>query len=74
MMECKRIGEGRLQCPAVLGNVIIDPIFPGEAYDVYLSGNKMGTSERAELIRAYRKVCVYVPVYTHTRARMYTFF
>jgi hypothetical protein len=130
MMECKRIGEGRLQCPDVLGafccggfwrvcvcggggsggvccwmdgwmayrlcvrvsfhtvipphphpsspihppihhpipptrpnhphaphtgNVAIDPIFPGEAYDVYLSGDKMQRSERAELIRAYRK-------------------
>lgn len=37
------------------GNVTIDPIFPGEAYDVYLSGDKMQRSERAELIRAYRK-------------------
>lgn len=112
MMECKRIGEGRLQCPDVLGtffvcflfffpniclvcvldvcvhiymdgctcaykmvvlhtpptptttpkpptphtgNVAIDPIFPGEAYDVYLSGDKMQRAERAELIRAYRK-------------------
>jgi len=43
------------QCPEVLGNVQIDPIFPGEAYDVYLSGTKMGSSERAELLRAYRK-------------------
>lgn len=33
----------------------IDPIFPGEAYDVYLSGTKMGSSERAELVKAYRK-------------------
>ena len=33
----------------------IDPIFPGEAYDVYLSGTKMESSERAELVRAYRK-------------------
>ncbi|TFJ82118.1 hypothetical protein NSK_006447 [Nannochloropsis salina CCMP1776] len=55
MMECKRIGEGRLQCPDLLGNVKIDPIFPGEAYDVYLSGNKMGNRERAELLRAYRR-------------------
>lgn len=37
------------------GGVTIDPIFPGEAYDVYLSGDKMQRSERAELIRAYRK-------------------
>jgi hypothetical protein len=35
--------------------VKIDPIFPGEAYDVYLSGNKMGNRERAELLRAYRR-------------------
>ncbi|EWM21683.1 glutamate cysteine ligase [Nannochloropsis gaditana] len=55
MMECKRIGEGRLQCPDLLGNVKIDPIFPGEAYDVYLSGNKMGNRERSELLRAYRR-------------------
>lgn len=39
----------------MIGNVSIDPIFPGEAYDVYLSGNKMQRSERAELIRMYRK-------------------
>jgi glutamate--cysteine ligase catalytic subunit len=54
MMECKRIGEGKKQCPDLLGNVMIDPIFAGEAYDVYLSGDKMGSTERSKLIKAYR--------------------
>lgn len=54
MMECKRIGEGKQQCPDILGPIKIDPIFAAEAYAVYLSSNKLESSERAKLLKEYQ--------------------
>jgi glutamate--cysteine ligase catalytic subunit len=54
MMECKRIGEGKKQCPELLGPIAIDPIFAAEAYAVYLSSTKLEGSERAKLLREYQ--------------------
>jgi glutamate--cysteine ligase catalytic subunit len=53
VMACKRIGEGRMQCPDLLGDVVIDPIFATEAYPVALSGDKLRISERSKLFAAY---------------------
>lgn len=51
LMECRDIGEGRKQCPDLLGSVKIDPIVVDEAYDVPLSGAKLAGGMRADVIR-----------------------
>jgi glutamate--cysteine ligase catalytic subunit len=53
VMECKAIGEGRKACRDLLGDVVIDPVTPDEAYDVLLSSSRLGSSERSAAIRQY---------------------
>lgn len=54
MMACKHIGEGKLACPDLLGDIVIDPVDPEDAYDRHLVGH-LDRAERQKLIRRYFK-------------------
>jgi glutamate--cysteine ligase catalytic subunit len=54
MMACKHVGEGKLACSELLGNVVIDPVDPEDAYDRHLVSH-LDPSEKQKLIRRYFK-------------------
>lgn len=51
--EAKAVGEGAKPCRDLLGDVVIDPIVSEEAYDVHLTGAKLGGSATTQIIEHY---------------------
>jgi glutamate--cysteine ligase catalytic subunit len=53
MVRCADIGEGRVEAPELLGDVVIDPIRADGAYEVPLEAEPLDLAQRKALIEKY---------------------
>jgi glutamate--cysteine ligase catalytic subunit len=52
---CNDIGLGRLPCPALLGQIVIEPVVKEMAYARLLDSIRLGPKQRCELLQRYRQ-------------------
>jgi len=55
LIACKEIGEGKLSCPEVLGDIEIRPITTEGAYDTKLDSKRVKNARVLELLQRYTK-------------------
>lgn len=60
LQACNEIGLGRRACPELLGSVTIEPIVKEGIYEVPLRNEKLGTEDRASVLRKYVARAAYV--------------
>mmetsp|Transcript_44284 Transcript_44284/g.134887 ORF Transcript_44284/g.134887 Transcript_44284/m.134887 type:complete len:865 (-) Transcript_44284:184-2778(-) len=53
MIACKKIGEGTLHVPELLGDLIVDPITTAGAWDVKLDSKRVQNDHLLDLLRRY---------------------
>jgi hypothetical protein len=49
LLVCTKIGDGRIACPEILGDVVIDKVNPDGAYGTRLAG-RLSVEERSALL------------------------
>lgn len=54
LQRCTQIGDGRIACPEVLGNIVIDRVNPEGAYGTRLAG-RLSVAERSQLLASLMK-------------------
>ena len=52
-MACKEIGEGKRAAPDLLGNIVIKPISPADAYDKKLDSKRVHNEQILSLLKRY---------------------
>lgn len=53
LMECQAIGEGKLQCPELLGKFKIEPVRGESGYQIPLKSDEIEASMRQKLLKRY---------------------
>lgn len=53
-VSCRDIGLGKLHVPELLGDVIVDPIVPDEAYQTKLESGRVQNDRLVDLLQRYK--------------------